>query len=568
MTATATEKRYFGPAWHQKVGGLHVLKLRGSSYEMGLQHGTLLREAVRSGPLPYYRDYVQKMMVQAGLGEAAPALWWALKNTVGRAVRRQLPDFAQDALRGLAEGAGLTRSEVLEGCVMADSLLWVASRLMTLSGSQDTVRHRVALELGCSSAIAWGDATSDGRLLHARNFDYHGVASWTREAAVVFHEPDHGHRYVSISAAGILMGGVTAMNEAGLSLTVHQHMFSDGTRLGGTPIGLVGDIIMREASNLEDAERILAKYQPIGCWTYLVTDGRRREVLCHEQNPARKVNWRKKEESTFAYANIYLDSQLASTERDLYGAYWRANVGRYQRLREQLAAGRGDHDAGSMSAILADTGGACRLRRPIAMLLTVGSVVFRPDDGVCWVATGEAPVSQNPFLAFDLKKEAYAPEHGELTAGVLVDRGSAAAFGAYREAYLAYFDHADTAGSRRLLGDAVRLQPEQPLYRALDGLLALTDGAPRKAVAAFDEALRLGHPDPERIASLQLWRGRAHDVVGERTAALADYRAAATAARVDPPVRKAAEKGLRKPFTARQARRVKVDFAYADVVSP
>ena len=568
LASDTSQKRYFGKAWHRRVAGLHVMKLAGSDYEMGLQHGTLLRDAIPRGPLAYYRDYLAKMLRQIGAGAAAPAIWFALKQTVGRSVAARLPDFAQEAVRGLADGAGLSRSEVLEGCVMSDSLMWMASRFMELSRSQNTVRHRVALELGCSSALAFGDATTDGRLLHARNFDYHGVAPWPREAAVVFHEPDLGQRYVSVTSAGILLGGVTAMNEAGLTLTVHQHMFSDGARLGGVPIGIVGDIVMRRAKTLEDAARILDDHRHIGCWTYIVSDGKRREVLCHEQNPARRTVVRTSGD-TFAYANIYLDPELAKSERDLYGSYWRANIGRQQRLRALLRDGHGRHDPDSMSSILGDTGGdGCRVHRAIGMMLTVGSVVFRPEDGVVWVATGKAPVCHNPFEAFSLESEDHAPQHGRLTSGVPGDRDAVEAFVAYREAYLAYFDRNDPDDSRRLLGRALRLRPTEPLYHALDGLLALNVGQGGEAEASFDAALRLGHPDAERLATFRLWRGRARDLKGDRMAALADYREAAAAHKVDPPVQRAAEKGLKKPFGAKEARRTRIDFAYADVVSP
>lgn len=567
--STSTRRELDG-AWHRKVSGLHVMRLSGTDREMGHQHGALLREAIPRGPIPYYRDYVGKLMRQLGIGAAAPAVWWLLKQTLGRRVARDLPPFAREAIRGLAEGAGLRESEVLEGCVMADCLMWAASRVSELSRVQNTVRHRVALELGCTSALAWGDATVDGKLLHARNFDYHGVSAWTREAAVIFHAPREGQRYVSVSAAGVLLGGVTAMNEAGLTLTVHQHMMSTGARLGGLPVGVVGDMVMRRAETLEDAARILDEHAHIGCWTHLVADGKTRRVLCHEQNASRRVGRTVgPRETTFGYANVYLDAELAETERDLYGSYWRANAGRHQRVRALLREGHGRLDPTGMAAILADTGGDdCRLRRAIAMLLTVGSVVFKPEDGVVWVATGEAPTSQNPFEPFSLRAQDHAPEHGALTAHTPADRDAAEAFGAYRDAYLAYFDRQDPQDSRRLIGRALRLRPDEPLYHALDGFLALSTGSPREALEAFDAALRLGHPDSERRATFLLWRGRALDLLGQRDAARADYEAALGCGHADPPVREAATRNLRRPFSSTAARRLHIDFAYADVVAP
>ncbi len=573
-SASVASQRRPGP-WHRRVAGLHVLKVTGDAYTMGRQHGELLREDVPVGPLPYYRTYLERLFQSVNLGPANRLVWPVIRRFVGRRVARSLPPFGHDAIRGLADGAGLPLQEVLDGATMPDALVWTASQAMKLRRAAPALPYRLNLGLGCTSAIAWGDATSDGKLLHARNFDYHGVASWPRTAAVVFHEPDVGFRYVSVAAAGVPLGGVTAMNEAGLTLTVHQHMFTDGAALGGTPIGLVGDQIMREADSLDAAERILRSYRPIGCWTYLITDGRRREVLCFEENPDRQVAHRYGADpqgagqDTFGYANVYLDPELGATERDTYGSYWRANTGRHRRANALLAEKRGGLDPAGMASILADTGeGACRLHEALAMLMTVGSVVFRPEDGVVWVGTGEAPTSHGTFVAFDLHREDHAPEHGDLQATPAKDGPAAReAFELYRQAYLAYMDDQDLPRARALMERAADTAPDQPLYHSLVGLLALAAEDAQAAFDAFGRALALGHDAPERVGSFRLWRGRAADLLGRRDAARADYQACLEGA-ADAPVHAAAKQNLRRAYSRRRARRVHVDFAMADVVTP
>src|SRR6185295_6891180 len=115
---------------------------------------------------------------------------------------------------------------------------------------------------------------------------------------------------------------------------------------------------------------------------------------------------------------------------------------------------------------------------------------------------------------------------------------------------------------------ACALAPREPLFHGVAGLLAIAAGEPAAARAALDRALALGHQDPERRATLSLWRGRAFDILGERQKACADYEAALAAERRDAPVEQAARRGLRRAYTARQARGIAVDFAMADVVAP
>ncbi len=556
-------------------GTMHVLRLSGSPREMAHQHGSLLREAIARGPLHHYRHYVRRTLRRSGLGWLTPIAWSLLRLLVGRRVRDCLPPEVRAAAEGLAAGAGIPLAQVLDACTMPDVLLWLAARLQRRLPR--ATAHRLALGLGCSSALAWGRATADGKLLHARNFDYHGVGCWDRETAVIFYEPDDGQPYVSVAAAGVFLGGVTAMNSAGLTLTMHQHMFSDGTRLGGTPAGAVGARVMREARDLDEAEAILEEHTPIGCFSYVVGDARRREVLCYEENPDRGVALRYGSErpdavegapDTFRYTNIYIDPPLAATEKDLYPSYWRHNQGRWRRLEEQLRAGWGSHGAESLAGIMGATGeeDGCRLREAIAMLLTVGSVVFRPEDGSLWVASGEAPVSRQPYRPFSLAKAGPAPELGELRP-VTPGPGDEA-FAAYKRAYLAFFEREDPAAARRALAEALRLAPREACYHAVGGLLALVEGDLLAAEEALRAALGLGHPDAARVAGFRLWLGWVLDLAGRRQEACAAYREALAAPEVDGPVRAAAREGLRRAFPRRRARKLSIEFSFADVIRP
>ncbi|MFK7988495.1 MAG: C45 family autoproteolytic acyltransferase/hydrolase [Sandaracinaceae bacterium] len=560
-----------GRGWLKRVGDVSVLKVAGSDYEMGRQHGALLSAEVADGPVPYFRTVVEKLVGPGALGPAGRLTWPLLQQTVGRRVAKQIPEHVRATVEGIADGAGLDRQSMLDGCTMPDSLMWVAARMMKLRGHGPAVAHRLALglEMGCTSAIAWGDATTDGAMLHARNFDYHGVGCWAGNKALIFHEPDDGQRYVSMAAAGIGLGGVTAMNAAGLTLTVHQHMFTDRTRLGGLPIGIAGDLVMRHATNLDEAQEILEAHRPIGCWTYVMTDGKRRETLLFEENPERRVAHRTRQQSgTLGYANIYLDRELGETEINLYGSYWRHNEGRHRRTEALLEENAGSLDPLGMANILGDVGSTdCRVRDSIAMVMTVGSVVFRPEDGMVWVGTGEAPTSHGVFEPFSLVTEDHAPEYGALPVGGPESAPDRRAFEHFRTAYISYTDEHAINDARSAMGAACELAPTQTLYWFLAGLLALNGGDAGGAEAHFDQSIALGHPDAERVAAFHLWRGRARDVLGRRDGAREDYRAC-LGHYADPPVHKAAKRGLRSAYTKKAAARFHIDVGLTDVVSP
>jgi tetratricopeptide (TPR) repeat protein len=227
---------------------------------------------------------------------------------------------------------------------------------------------------------------------------------------------------------------------------------------------------------------------------------------------------------------------------------------------------RGAIEPQAMAEILGDTGDPrCRGRESIAMVMTVGSVVFRPEDGPVWVGTGEAPTSHGAFVPFSIEAMGHAPDRGELVVRQPAD--AAAAFERFRRAYVAYLDDGDARSAREHARAACEARPSESLYHALRGLLSIALADAEDAEAAFDRALELGHPDEERIASFHLWRGRARDLLGRREDALNDYRLA-LGHHADPQVRTAATRGLRRPYTERAARRVNVDVGLADVIQP
>ncbi len=566
-TSTSSERRH-GKGTHRRIGSLHVLNLAGSFAEMGEQHGALLATEVAAGPIPYFRNMVERLLGKP-LGKASPLVASALQRVVGARVQREMPSFVIETARGIARGAGIDEDTFLRGCTMPDSLIWLTSQMFKMRGPGPAVAHRLSLGLGCTSAVAWGSATSDGKLYHARNFDYFGVDNWPNHAAVLFHSPDQGQRYVSVAAAGVGLGGITAMNASGLSLTVHQHMFTDKARLGGLPIGIVGDIIMREATSLAEAEAILRRHRSIGCWTYVITSAREKRVLCFEENPDRKVAiYTKPEDTTFSYANIYLDEALGATEVAAYGSYWRHNRGRFARAKELVENGKGKLDAHGMAKILADRGDPrCRIRDSIAMVMTVGSVVFRPEDGTVWLGVGDAPTSRATFIPLSLETGAHAPERGSFQ----IDDGAAtsdeAAFQSFRKAYVAYVDGMDVEGAMNAVAEAARLAPKQALFHSTEGLLAVEGLATDRAELAFSRAIELGHPDQERVAAFYLWRGRARDLAGRREQAQRDYRLC-LAHVADAPVHVAARKGLKRAFTASAAKRMHIEMSLGDVVQP
>jgi hypothetical protein len=533
--------------------GIHVLSVSGDDREMGYQHGVALREAIPNGPLPAFARYVERMLAGTLGGVGGPiakGVGLALSETVGRKIAKNLPSTVLDALEGLADGARIPRKELMRAVTMPETYLWLASQYIGRGKHPIAPRLDVPL-FGCTSAVAWGGATAHGRMLHGRNFDYQGVGSWDREQAVIFHRPSDGQKYVAITSAGILFGGITAMNESGLSLVVHQHLHSTDFALGGLPVGIVGDRVMRHAKTLTDAKHILDEHVPNGGWTYVVTSARENALLCYEVTAKRRAMVAATGD-TFAYSNVFLAKELKDREVHMYPTHWRNVTGRFHLASRRLEEQRGTLDVESIAGILGDTG-SCPFHDSIVCLQTVASVVFDAARGVVWVATGRAPVSLNPYVAFDLHTE--GPQGGAMHPAKDVDR---TAWDAYRDAYEAGFSRGDMTEARRCIEVARRASPEQAIFHFVAGLMSLHDGDTPNAERAFDRAIECGHASPERVAGFHLWRARTRDLRGATSED--DYRIAAQSN--DERIRRAAAK---RPY---KSSRIPIEWTFGDIVSP
>ena len=124
--------------------GLTIAYLEGSPYELGQQHGELLREAVReqiSRTLQYIRSYLKIPVLRIWLGN-----WWLDRPWM--VTRRFVPADYLEELRGLADGSGVPLRELWRFHALPDRTY------------------------ACANLAAWGRATADGRLIHTRNLDW------------------------------------------------------------------------------------------------------------------------------------------------------------------------------------------------------------------------------------------------------------------------------------------------------------------------------------------------------------------------------------------------------------
>ena len=232
--------------------GLPVVYLEGSPYEMGRQHGELLRDPVRRSVarlLGYFRQYPHIPF----FGPRA-VNWWL--GSAWRQAEPFIPSDYLEELRGLSDASGVGLKDLRRLHAIPDRTY------------------------ACSGLAAWGRATRDGRLVHTRNLDWNIRAGIQEGAAVFVVHPTGKHAYVNVGWAGFI-GVLTGINDQHVSIG-QVGAETDDASYRGLPMPFVMRRVMEEAGSVDDAARLVDQAPRTVGVNYLVADAKVRRALALE----------------------------------------------------------------------------------------------------------------------------------------------------------------------------------------------------------------------------------------------------------------------------------------------
>ena len=201
-------------------GGISVVSLRGTWYEMGRQYGALMRNE-----LTEVYDFVETI-IEYSIGNAQKA------ESIIAVQTAQTPYRICRFFEGAAETSGLTVEQ-----------LQAVNAVERIGGLPK-----------CSAAFCWGEYTS-GSLVIGRNYDYSDAFGLLKDdvAVTIYHPADGSLATATIGYAGEIYA-VNAINEKGIFLELNNgkpsaNIKSPNARITGTT-ALFSE--MFEADELED----------------------------------------------------------------------------------------------------------------------------------------------------------------------------------------------------------------------------------------------------------------------------------------------------------------------------
>lgn len=343
-----------GQGWLEQIDGYPVLHVQGSHYQMGYQHGVLLRDSIREN-----LHYLLEVKGDTALVEFGPLRLKPrqLLETIIQIQEPFVPQKYWDELQGLADGAEIPLDDA-------------------------RIANFIPELFHCSGFALMNAATADGTLYHGRVLDYATDWRLQEHAVLVVARPEGGIPFVNVTYAGFL-GSVTGMNAQQISIGE-----MGGAGLGhweGVPMAWLVREVLERAETLDQAIAIF-RDSPRTCqYFYVIADAKTNQAVGME------ASWNHFELVQPGQSHPLLPNPSPDTVLLSAGE-------RYTELARRVQAGWGEFQVES----------ALRLMdRPVAMSSNLHNVLFEPARSRFWVANagpdGE-PAAERPYQQFELNE--------------------------------------------------------------------------------------------------------------------------------------------------------------------
>lgn len=303
VKAASTNEQHLSSAalldggWIEEQDNITILHVGGSHYQMGYQHGYLLREEVQEN-VRAFLHFADQFLSRSDL----LMLW----NTS----EPYVPSEYVQEIQGIADGANISFNDIAESIMAVEYA-----------------------DHGCYGIAAWGPATVDGELYHARSFDLPSniqdpvSGKYAHENTIlIVRNPANGSASLCPSIAGSFHTG-GGMNLHGVALGI-QICWSKDQTFQGTPYHFRVQQVLDYATNATVALEMLNTNRTHG-FNFVVSQADPAEGFVLEQTANHTYIGTHNDtvESTQPFwaiehvvrrTNVFIEPTIAKTQRNRY----------------------------------------------------------------------------------------------------------------------------------------------------------------------------------------------------------------------------------------------------------
>lgn len=376
--------------------GYTIVWLHGTPYEMGYQHGTLLRDKLREAAQFLLNDALFKILRDAA----------KIANMEELATANSYPWMLEEC-RGMVKAVADPNFQMFE-CLLVNFGDVAVEFLNHGMPDVDDIAP------GCSQVVAAGDATPDGALYHARVLDWFAVDFVVNNPVIFVRRPNDGIPHLFVGFPGNL-SSYQGMNAEGVVVASNEVHPRDNTvhdLTGRSHVQMVVEILSH-ATTLDEARHIATTSNHMSLETLVVSDGKTRSAEVFEMAPGH-VSVRPLEDGVVYATNHFVGAETSELDAEPAGD---STMIRWDRLTQLVSRSTqesrfGDLGPQGLIELMRDrvnpwTGeespeGTADDGSSLATNGALYQVVFAPESLSRWVAAGKVPVPGQPFVGFSL----------------------------------------------------------------------------------------------------------------------------------------------------------------------
>ena len=358
------------------------IELSGSPYERGHKHGLAVPERVERS-LNLYRAQMQRR------GVAQDEQFRRARAFIP-VIEAYEPSYLEE-MHGIAKGAN----------VAIEHIITINCRTEMMFGYDKLTAESAEESDGCTGLVVLPEASANGHLLHAHNWDWREECVDT--GVVLRIRAAHGPDILTFCEAGAL--GRHGFNSHGVAITGNFLICERDFRVAGeAPLGLIRRKLLECPSLASAMVQLWSKSRY--CSNNLMLSQADGEAVNLECAPD-EIFWSLPDHGILVHANHWICPTARAKVRDLGLRNTPDSLYRQRRTVAALQARAGDIDLELLKTILADQYGApdsvLRTPKPASfnsISSTVATTLMDPGDGVMWIA--RKPYAEHRFVEYRL----------------------------------------------------------------------------------------------------------------------------------------------------------------------
>lgn len=161
-------------------------------------------------------------------------------------------------LNAYAQGAQIESKDLLSSLLIPEICSFVGPWTKMIS----------PINFGCSSIFTLNEKQNP---VHVRILDFPLKNTYDTNERIVYTHLKNQLQTMTFSSSGLPFAGLTSMNEAGLSVCLHQK-FTKNFNQHGLPIFYIAHRIITTCKNTKEASKLLETFESITCWNINIMD--------------------------------------------------------------------------------------------------------------------------------------------------------------------------------------------------------------------------------------------------------------------------------------------------------